>query len=66
MFNLIITALTEIVGSIDVTSGWLRIMALIVACMLMGSPGTIATFIAFCVKIGIYNHAKAKGAASES
>ena len=56
MFHLLFTILSDIVMSLRVTRG-LEIMSLITVCMLLGSPGVIATLLGISTKLGILSYA---------
>ena len=57
MFNLIITALYDIITSLSFES-WIYFMSIIVCIMLLGSPGAIGTILGAGTKLGIFNFLK--------
>ncbi|MDJ0834944.1 MAG: hypothetical protein QNK37_00425 [Acidobacteriota bacterium] len=65
MFNLIMTALYEIVMSLKLTT-WLEFMSIFTVIMLLGSPGAIATIIGAGSKLGIYHFVRENKEASDS
>lgn len=56
MFNLIFTALYEIVTSLNLGT-WLHCLSLLIVVCLMSSPGACATVIGVSAKLGIGAHA---------
>ncbi len=65
MFNLIMTALYEIITSLRLTN-WLEFMSIFTVIMLLGSPGAIATIIGAGSKLGIYHFVRESKDASDS
>lgn len=56
MFNLILTALYDIVTSLKITN-WLELMSIVICIMLLGSPGAIGTILGAGTKLGIFQYA---------
>ena len=56
MFHFIVTIISEILMSINLT-GVLYFASLVVTLFLISSPGAIATTIATCTKLGIADYA---------
>ena len=63
MLNFIITAVYELLISLQLTSV-LEFMSIIVVIMLLGSPGAVATTLAVGTKLGIRAHVKERKADS--
>lgn len=57
MLNLIITILSEVAMSLQITR-LLEVASLIVVVMLLCSPGIVATILGVGTKLGIYHHVK--------
>ena len=55
MFHLIFTIFSDIVSSLQVSRS-LEVMSLITVCMLLGSPGIIATILGAGTKLGIFSY----------
>ena len=65
MFNLIVTALSEMITSLNLTRP-LNFMSIIVVLMLMGSVSSIIALMVSCIKLGVYQHIKEAKATTDS
>ena len=57
MINLIVTILSEIAMSLQITR-LLEVVSICVVFMLLCSPGIVATIMGVSTKLGIYSHIK--------